>query len=1293
MLPGWMARMDEVKKKILIVDDSELERVILRGFVDEKYDVIEACNAQEAYDILLSEGRNVVLATIDIFMPGKSGLELLADIRREPSLSELEVIVVTADNDVESAIKALDLGAADIITKPADPRVAARRIRNIATRWEVAALRRQVELDELTGIYNKRTFYKRTRALLTAYPHMKFTIVRWDLQNFKVINDLYGVLAGDRLLTYIGSGMKRRVEEFARRIGFSKELAVYGYMGADAFIACLPAEFANPEKIVSLVTADLEAYDIDIELVPYFGFYEIDEPSLDVEVMCDRALLAIRSVKGSYTSRYAYYTSEMRAALLAEQDISNEMEPALADGQFKVYVQPQYNYVTGEISGAEALVRWDHPKVGLISPGVFIPIFEKNGFITKMDEFVWEETCRLISEWRRDPRIKSVPPVSVNISRRDIYVENICGRLLNLVKKHGLPVSALNLEITESAYANDPRQLIETVECLRSMGFLIEMDDFGSGYSSLNSLKDVPVDILKLDLAFLRNSGDAKRGGNILSSVVRMARWLDLPVIAEGVETRRQAEFLRSLGCEYMQGYLFSRPLPAADFHELLTKSSVGTVRWLDESGQNWLDINELSDPTSHISAFFDRYMQGAAIFEYYNGRLEALRYNDEYFKVLGAERTKYDSVWRSVADRLLPDDRPAFTRALERAVAGGRTETCEIRSYPFQKDGAPLWIRMRISLVAHSGSRALLCISIADITAEKKNLRLLQAAKEENSRQNKLLRDLFAAHSEIYALDYGGGSASLMYSSRGQGQTAGDGSLTALLDNLVSHVHKNYRDQLRQFLSEDFQRDAGDGTVVSMEYPAMLDTLEARWYAVRMVQTGYRLFLLILTDITLQRKARPAFEKNLLFNDLRREQKRFSVIVDNMPVGIGIYRITDGKLRPLYMNDMNYRVFGYDRKNYDETAYPGVLRRIFADPQKIIDHLETIEIGHSVEDVVRACKKDGSVIWLRVICSAARDDDGGAVYYAALVDTTRTVEIEKKLSWQAERYRLMSESPSAITFDYDVENDVMTYSVFIPGKGREERSIANYLEYLPESRTISEDTKKIYGGALVASSYAPSEGSDEYKADYYGTGDYRWYRASYVSVADGDNGVYRVVGRVDDIQDEKDREHRLRVKAERDAVSGLLNRGTTEELVAAALAESDKTQSMMIVLDIDNFKSVNDVYGHPTGDAILKYVADAACGFCRPNDIVGRIGGDEFVIFLRGVRDVEAVFRRTQKFLNGVRDGSASYAAGCCVSVSAGMAAAEEGDRTFGDIFARADKALYEAKASGKNRCALYKG
>ncbi len=425
-------------------------------------------------------------------------------------------------------------------------------------RCRQAELRRKADFDELTGIYNRSTFYKKVVELFKLYPKDNFVIIRLNVERFKLINDLFGEETGDRLLRYIAE--KLASAQFA--------YSTYGRMHSDNFVICFPLRGSNQMEFIREMQHDMEQALPSYKVAMTFGIYYVNNKNISVSTMCDRAGLALQQIKGNYMKSYNVYDERMRRAILQEQDIVNEMNSALSGGQFRVYLQPKYDIVTEQIVGAEALARWIHPEKGLISPAVFIPAFERNGFIMELDIYIWEIVCRLLRKWidaGYDPQ-----PISVNVSRLDLYRTDLCDVLNNMVKKYNLDPALLQLELTESAYTENPQQIIEVTKQLQKMGFPILMDDFGSGYSSLNMLKDISVDVLKIDLHFLDSQDESGRGGNILNSVVRMAEWLKIPVIAEGVETKQQADFMRDIGCYCVQGYYYSKPIGVEEYEALM---------------------------------------------------------------------------------------------------------------------------------------------------------------------------------------------------------------------------------------------------------------------------------------------------------------------------------------------------------------------------------------------------------------------------------------------------------------------------------------------------------------------------------------------------------------------------------------------------------------------------------------------------------------------------------------------------------------------------------------------------
>lgn len=310
-------------------------------------------------------------------------------------------------------------------------------------------------------------------------------------------------------------------------------------------------------------------------MVLKWGIYEINDRTVPVERMCDRAILAVDSIKGQYQRIYAVYDATLREKLLREQAITDAMEAALSEKQFQIYLQPKYSLNTNSIAGAEALVRWIHPTWGFLSPGEFIPLFERNGFITRLDQYIWEAVCAQLRVWK-DNGLPLIP-VSVNVSRADVYQADLAQTLVGLIQKYDIDPAYLHLEITESAYAENLNQIISTVRQLHSLGFPIEMDDFGSGYSSLSMLGQMEVDMLKLDTKLVQNETAKPASQSILSDIITMAHRMRLSVVAEGVENREQLERLREFGIDYVQGFFFARPMPTDAFEALLRAQQVSS--------------------------------------------------------------------------------------------------------------------------------------------------------------------------------------------------------------------------------------------------------------------------------------------------------------------------------------------------------------------------------------------------------------------------------------------------------------------------------------------------------------------------------------------------------------------------------------------------------------------------------------------------------------------------------------------------------------------------------------------
>ena len=420
--------------------------------------------------------------------------------------------------------------------------------------------------DPLTGLYNRDVFYTEAQLLLGARYDTKYSIVCMDISCFKIINDLFHVETGNVILQAAANYLKEILNP-RTSLGCRAD--------ADHFILCVPSAELDIEKIIKDLDEVIKNLHISHNILFFAGIYPVDNIHLPIHQMCDRAGMALRRIKGSYLTRYAYYDSKMRDQMIEELLITGNLEIALRERQFTIFLQPIFDPHKNTVVSAEALVRWFHPIHGMVSPGKFVPVCERNGFIVRLDRFVWEEACRL--QRKRLDENKPIVPISVNLSRLNFYSTDLTEFLSLLLEKYDLETWMLKLEVTESAYTDNQVQLLDMISTFKNLGFSVLMDDFGSGYSSLNMLKDMPLDTIKVDMAFIRELEKSPRVATILKFIVQLTNELGMGTVIEGVETQTQADYVASLGDVSIQGYYFSRPLPIKDYEKLLDKYLLDT--------------------------------------------------------------------------------------------------------------------------------------------------------------------------------------------------------------------------------------------------------------------------------------------------------------------------------------------------------------------------------------------------------------------------------------------------------------------------------------------------------------------------------------------------------------------------------------------------------------------------------------------------------------------------------------------------------------------------------------------
>lgn len=564
--------------------------------------------------------------------------------------------------------------------------------------------------DLLTGLYSKEYFDREVRKLIDENPDTEFSIIELDINRLTMINELYGLEEGDNLLKYIGCAIKDATRHLSQ--------SVCTRIQADLFAFLCPFDMEQIEEIIEDIEGAIRRYSLmlNIDILLSFGIYDCRERELDVSIMRDRAKLALKTVKGNYIQHFAYYDDDMHEKIVREQEITQSMNRALANHEFCVYYQPKHCLDDERIIGAEALVRWNSPEKGMISPGEFIPLFEENGFIMKLDEYVWEETCRFIKHGM-DAGL-SMMPISVNISRVNLFNPELCQVLSALVEKYQVPYDMLELEFTESAYTEAPQLMLQTMSTLQEMGFKVEMDDFGSGYSSLNMLKDVPVDVLKIDLHFMAKTANTEKAAAIMTAIVRMAKWLGISSIVEGVETEEQISFLKRIGCTMVQGYYFAKPMCEEDFVKYIDKYSQLPRRTGDaQSDAAYIEIapeefwQQLEDKGADIASLYSAY----ALYEIYNDEQELMMASDGYYELFRTSRELRYSRAYATAEYMDEKSRQAVKQMFEYASNPSEFGECIFRRRC--DDGKVCTVHAKAKLIGNAGKSNVFFVGMNDLT------------------------------------------------------------------------------------------------------------------------------------------------------------------------------------------------------------------------------------------------------------------------------------------------------------------------------------------------------------------------------------------------------------------------------------------------------------------------------------------------------------------------------------------------------------------------------------------------
>ena len=519
--------------------------------------------------------------------------------------------------------------------------------------------------DSVTNLLLEKEFLLKGQDLIIADPDKNWCLISIDIIHFRFFDEWYGRDSGNLLLAKIGATFAEKETEID---------GISGYFGKDDFAIMMPYDEEKIKMLYNIVRTIILSFGSTVGFVPAFGIAMIEKGLALVDAF-DRATIAGAKAKSDITSRICVYNSEMQFLAQKEYRLLSEYMTAYKNGEITFFLQPQCRISTGKIVGVETLARWIKKDGSIVSPAEFIPVLEKYGFIPDLDIYLWEKACRSLREWI-DMGHQAVP-VSINVSRVDIFSFDVGKTIIELTNKYNIPHELFKVEITESSYVEATELVGELVKTLHDNGFQVLMDDFGSGYSSLNMLSNIKIDAIKLDGRFLRMNEGKEKAIHILESVVNMAKSIGLPIIVEGVETKEQSDFLESLGCRYIQGYYFYKPMSEDDFRKLIEDEQIIDTRGFIVKLNEQVRIREFLDKNIYSDSMLNNIIGPVAFYSWTGEKTDIVRFNEQFYQAVHIQ--EFNSRLENIENYLHADDIPKMHDAFKKAMNNrlmGESET-----------------------------------------------------------------------------------------------------------------------------------------------------------------------------------------------------------------------------------------------------------------------------------------------------------------------------------------------------------------------------------------------------------------------------------------------------------------------------------------------------------------------------------------------------------------------------------------------------------------------------------------
>lgn len=1109
------------------------------------------------------------------------------------------------------------------------------------------------EATDADQLCNKNDFFRRIDEVLEQNENdTLWCMIALDIEKLKLFNEWYGRPSGDALLKAVTECLKKFQEQ---------QKGIAGYFENDDFALFMPYDEGQIDRLYQTIIALLKSHSDKINVLPAFGVCEITDKEMPAFKAYDRANLACASVKGNYVTRLKKFDQEMLDTMESEYLLFSDIQKAFQNKEFTFVLQPRCHLKSKKIVGAEALARWNSKKKGFISPAVFIPFLEKSGYIAELDTYIWEEVCK----WQRSILDREIPalPVSVNVSRADLYSIDVPAYFENLIQKYDLSPKLLEIEITEGAYIEDDSFVNQVVTRLRQFGFRVLMDDFGSAYSSLNMLKDITVDILKIDMRFLDlNGNNASRGLDILETVCNMASILGLGIIVEGVETEEQRDHLLNMRCTYGQGYYFYRPLSVEDFEKELPSNENNHAELYDETNER-LYLKDLLGQDIFSETMLNNILGAVVFYDVWEGKIDIPRYNEQYAALLGNETFSSETQIR-FGEQLYQEDFAKMFQMFEDA-RNNRHAGSEIDIRRRRPDGTDMWLHLRTFFLHEQNGHDIYYSSVSDVTKNYKaseTLRLLNNDMPGGYYLHKNNADCDFVHISQRFLD------------------------------IFGFTREEMKEQFdNKFMNMVHPEDRG---IVLSSISAMEQTGGNYSQPCRMrSKNGY--ILVVDQSRLVQYNGTEVFQ-GIILCDLDRykwlgadsdEGKGNNAVMQWTPCGIFQAEV-DGDHRFGYISGSMLTMLGYSERGFLQKFRNCTENLVYKDDRRRVDQAisDQIKQGNYTSCEFRIEMADGSLKWVYSRARLLTDANGKRWFYTCITDYDYLKEKYQIQEWQYLKYKSLLEIPGMIVYDYDPYTDCLTVELAVGNNETKTIVTEKYIATMDTNGLLSEKCVQKQRELLQNALCSPTNGITEFKAHFSDSTEYQWYRFYYQSLTNENGKVYRIIGHAGNIHKEIESISDWKKRAMKDPLTGLLNYESAKEKASDLFKEKG---GMLFLMDLDNFKMVNDELGHLAGDELLKQVAETIRGTFHKNDIAARFGGDEFIVFVAGEYNTQTIDAKAQELLDKV--AQFSLPENKKVQCSIGVAASCDNGMIMDELFQQADIALYRSKKDGKNRFTVW--